>query len=156
MRKENSSVATTPAATLEDLALRVGRCVRTLQRHAKNPEAPQRLKNGFHNVAAWQRYFADRGRDGLPDSPEFRELKARKLLAEIETIEHRTAMLRRQFVRKVAVIERWNFHCQRCTAVLLEMADRFADEIVGLDAVQIRKRAEHFVDHFTHRMRTGT
>jgi hypothetical protein len=36
------------------------------------------------------------------------------------------------------------------------MSDRFADEIVGLDAVEIRKRAEVFVDSFTHRMRTGT
>jgi hypothetical protein len=36
------------------------------------------------------------------------------------------------------------------------MSDRFADEIVGLDAVEIRKRAEVFVDHFTMRMRTGT
>jgi hypothetical protein len=36
------------------------------------------------------------------------------------------------------------------------MSDRFADEIVGLDAVEIRKRAEVFVDAFTHRMRTET
>ena len=156
MRKRKSDVATTPAATLEDLALRVGRCVRTLQRHAKNPEAPQRLKNGFHNVAAWQRYFADHSRDGLPDTEEFRALKNRKLLAQIEDIEHRTAQLRRQFVRRDAVIERWNFHTQRSMAVLLEMIDSFADELVGLDAVQIRKASEIFVDAFTARMRAGT
>jgi hypothetical protein len=36
------------------------------------------------------------------------------------------------------------------------MSDRFADEIVGLSAVEIRQHAEVFVDHFTHRMRTGT
>jgi hypothetical protein len=35
------------------------------------------------------------------------------------------------------------------------MSDRFADEIVGLDAVEIRKAAENFVDHFTMRMRSG-
>jgi hypothetical protein len=63
--------------------------------------------------------------------------------------------LRKQFVRRSAVDERWQFHTQRCSAVLNEMSDRFADEIVGLDAVEIRKRAEHFVDHFTHRMRSG-
>jgi hypothetical protein len=36
------------------------------------------------------------------------------------------------------------------------MLDKFSVEIVGCDAVQIRKAAEVFVDAFTHRMRTGT
>ena len=134
----------------------VGRSERTLQRHQRKEDAPKRLPSGEHDVAAWRKFLADHSRDGLPDTPEFQALKNRKLLAEIEDREHRTAMLRRQFVRKVAVIERWNFHCQRCTAVLLEMADRFAGEIVGCDAIEIRKRAEHFVDAFTARMRAGT
>jgi predicted HD phosphohydrolase len=78
------------------------------------------------------------------------------LLAEVEDKEHRIAELRRQFVRRSAVDERWQFHRERCVAVLEEMLDKFALEIVGLDAVEIRKRAEVFVDSFTHRMRTGT
>jgi hypothetical protein len=155
MRKEKFSVATTPAATLEELAQRVGRCTRTLQRQAKNPDAPKRLPDGRHDVAAWQTFLQKNGRDSLPDTPEIRALKARKLLAEVEEKEHRLAVMRRQFVRKDAVIERWNFHTQRCAAVLLEMADSFAGEIVGLDAVEIRKRAERFVDAFTARMRSG-
>lgn len=156
MRKEKFSVATTPAATLEELAQRVGRCTRTLQRQAKNPDAPKRLPDGRHDVAAWQTFLQENGRDMLPDTPEIRALKARKLLAEVEEKEHRLAVMRRQFVRKDAVIERWNFHTQRCAAVLLEMADSFAGEIVGLDAVEIRKAGEQFVDAFTMRMRTGT
>jgi hypothetical protein len=36
------------------------------------------------------------------------------------------------------------------------MLDKFSVEIVGCDAVQIRKAAENFVDHFTARMRSGT
>jgi hypothetical protein len=39
---------------------------------------------------------------------------------------------------------------------LLEMSDRFADEIVGLSAVEIRQHAERFVDAFTGRMRSGS
>jgi hypothetical protein len=35
------------------------------------------------------------------------------------------------------------------------MLDKFSVEIVGCDAIEIRKRAEHFVDHFTARMRSG-
>jgi hypothetical protein len=35
------------------------------------------------------------------------------------------------------------------------MADSFAGEIVGLDAVEIRKRAERFVDAFVSRIRSG-
>jgi hypothetical protein len=156
MRKEKFSVATTPAATLEELAQRVGRSTRTLQRQAKKPDAPKRLPDGQHDVAAWQTFLQENGRDMLPDTPEIRALKARKLLAEVEEKEHRLAVMRRQFVRKDAVIERWNFHTQRCAAVLLEMADSFAGEIVGLDAVEIRKAGEQFVDAFTMRMRTGT
>jgi hypothetical protein len=40
--------------------------------------------------------------------------------------------------------------------VLNEMCDDFAIQIVGLSAVEIRKAAEHFVDAFTGRMRSGT
>ena len=83
-------------------------------------------------------------------------MKLRKLAAEVEDREHRVAELRKQFVRRSAVDERWQFHRERCIAVLDEMLDDFAQEIVGLDAVEIRKRAEVFVDSFTHRMRTGT
>jgi hypothetical protein len=114
------------------------------------------LPDGSHDVDAWKRYLADNTRDLLPDSPEIRALKNRKLLAEVEEKEHRVAELRKQFVRRSAVDERWQFHTQRCAAVLNEMSDRFADEIVGLDAVEIRKRAEVFVDAFTMRMRSGT
>ena len=154
MRKQNSSVASR-CQTLEQLAELVGRNVRTIQRARKRHDAPP-LTPGNYDVGAWQRYFADRGRDGLPNTPEFQALKNRKLLAEIEDREHRIAELRRQFVRRSAVDERWQYHRERCAAVLLEMIDNFADEIVGLDAVQIRKRAEVFVDEFTEKMRSGT
>jgi hypothetical protein len=155
MRKEKFSVATTPAATLEELAQRVGRCTRTLQRQAKNPDAPKRMPDGRHDVAAWQTFLQENGRDSLPDTPEIRALKARKLLAQVEEKEHRLAVMRRQFVSMAAVEERWNFHTQRCAAVLLEMADSFAGEIVGLDAVAIRKAGERFVDAFVARIRSG-
>jgi hypothetical protein len=145
----------TTCRTIGELAALVGRTERTLQRHQKKESSPRRLPSGEHDVKAWQKFLADHNRDLLPDSPEVRALKNRKLLAEVEDREHRVAELRRQFVRRDAVIERWNFHTQRCSAVLNEMSDRFADEIVGLDAVEIRKRAEHFVDHFTMRMRSG-
>jgi hypothetical protein len=154
MQKVKSSVAS-HATTLEDLAQRVGRCVRTIQRARKRSDAPQ-CTPGKYSVAAWEKYFAEHGRDRLPDNPETRQLKLRKLAAEVEDREHRVAELRKQFVRRSAVDERWQFHRERCIAVLNEMLDKFSVEIVGLDAVEIRKRAEHFVDAFTARMRSGT
>ena len=146
----------TTCRTIGELAARCDRSERTIQRHQRKPDAPQRLPDGSHDVDAWKRYLADNTRDLLPDTPEIRALKNRKLLAQIEDIEHRTAMLRKQFVRRSAVDERWKFHRERCVAVLNEMLDKFSVEIVGLDAVEIRKRAEHFVDAFTARMRSGT
>jgi hypothetical protein len=154
MQKVKSSVAS-HATTLEDLAQRVGRCVRTIQRARKRSDAP-RCTPGKYSIAAWEKYFAEHGRDRLPDNPETRALKLRKLAAEVEDREHRVAELRKQFVRRSAVDERWQFHRERCAAALNEMSDRFAVEIVGLDAVQIRKAAENFVDAFTMRMRTGS
>ena len=145
----------TTCRTIGELAALVGRSERTLQRHQKKESSPRRLPDGSHDVAAWKRYLADNTRDLLPDTPEIRALKNRKLLAEVEDREHRVAELRRQFVRRSAVDERWQFHRERCVAVLDEMLDKFSVEIVGLDAVEIRKRAEHFVDHFTMRMRSG-
>ena len=142
--------------TLGELAALVGRSERTLQRHQKRENSPKRLPSGEHDVDSWQKFLADHSRDGLPNTPEFQALKNRKLLAEIEDREHRIAELRRQFVPMEAVIERWQFHRERAGAVLLEMIDNFADEIVGLDAIQIKKRAEVFVDAFTERMRAGT
>jgi hypothetical protein len=154
MQKVKSSVAS-HATTLEDLAQRVGRCVRTIQRARKRSDAPQ-CPPGKYSVAAWEKYFAEHGRDRLPDNPETRQLKLRKLAAEVEDREHRIAELRRQFVRRSAVDERWQFHRERCVAVLNEMLDKFSVEIVGLDAVEIRQHAERFVDAFTARMRSGT
>jgi hypothetical protein len=154
MQKQKSDVAS-HATTLEDLAQRVGRCVRTIQRARKRSDAP-RCTPGKYSIAAWEKYFAEHGRDRLPDNPETRQLKLRKLAAEVEDREHRVAELRRQFVRRSAVDERWNFHRERAASVLNEMLDKFSVEIVGLDAVEIRKRAEHFVDAFTARMRSGT
>jgi transposase InsO family protein len=153
MQKLKSDVAS-HATTLEDLAQRVGRCVRTIQRARKRSDAP-RCTPGKYSIAAWEKYFAEHGRDRLPDNPETRALKLRKLFAEVEDREHRVAELRKQFVRRSAVDERWQFHRERCVAVLNEMLDKFSVEIVGCDAVQIRKAAEHFVDHFTMRMRSG-
>jgi hypothetical protein len=126
-----------------------------LQRHQKKESSPRRLPDGSHDVDAWRAYLADNTRDLLPDTPEIRALKNRKLLAEVEEKEHRVAELRKQFVRRSAVDERWQFHTQRCAAVLNEMCDDFAVEIVGLSAVEIRQHAERFVDSFTMRMRTG-
>jgi hypothetical protein len=154
MQKVKSSVAS-HATTLEDLAQRVGRCVRTIQRARKRSDAPQ-CTPGKYSVAAWEKYFTEHGRDRLPDNPETRQLKLRKLAAEVEDREHRVAELRRQFVRRSAVDERWQFHRERCVAVLNEMLDKFSVEIVGLDAVEIRQHAENFVDAFTARMRSGT
>jgi hypothetical protein len=154
MQKVKSSVAS-HATTLEDLAQRVGRCVRTIQRARKRSDAP-RCTPGKYSIAAWEKYFAEHGRDRLPDNPETRQLKLRKLAAEVEDREHRVAELRRQFVRRSAVDERWQFHTQRCAAVLNEMCDDFAIQIVGLSAVEIRQHAERFVDHFTMRMRNGS
>ena len=146
----------TSCRTLGELAMLVGRSERTLQRHQKKESSPKRLPSGEHDVAAWRKFLADHSRDQLPDTPEFQALKNRKLLAQIEDIEHRTQTLRRQFVRRCAVDERWQYHRERCVAVLLQMLDEFVDTLVGLDAVEIKKRSEVFVDHFTHRMRTGT
>jgi hypothetical protein len=154
MKKQKSDVAS-HATTLEDLAQRVGRCVRTIQRARKRSDAPQ-CTPGKYSIAAWEKYFAEHGRDRLPDNPETRQLKLRKLAAEVADREHRVAELRRQFVRRSAVDERWQFHTQRCADVLNEMCDDFAIQIVGLSAVEIRKAAEHFVDAFTGRMRSGT
>jgi hypothetical protein len=146
----------TTCRTIGELAARCDRSERTIQRHQKKESSPRRLPDGSHDVDAWRAYLADNTRDLLPDTPEIRALKNRKLLAEVEDREHRVAELRKQFVRRSAVDERWQYHRERCIAVLNEMSDRFADEIVGLSAVEIRKRAEVFVDSFTHRMRTGT
>jgi hypothetical protein len=127
-----------------------------LQRHQKKESSPRRLPSGEHDVKAWRKFLADHSRDRLPDCPETRALRLRKLFAEVEDREHKVAELRKQFVRRSAVDERWQFHTQRCAAVLAEMADKFAVEIVGLDAVEIKKASEIFVDAFTARMRSGT
>jgi hypothetical protein len=78
------------------------------------------------------------------------------LLAEVEEKEHRLAVMRRQYVSMAAVEERWEYNRERCLATLAEMLDSFAGEIVGLDAVEIRKAGERLVDAFVARMRSGT
>ena len=149
--------ATKTAATLEELARLVGRHVRTLQRQAKNPDAPQPDKAGRHSIRAWAEYLAANGKDGRsPDAPELVALKLRKLLAEVEQREHRLAALRGEFISIDQVREAWVGLVAQATSILRAKFENELPPILsGLDATGIQRECAKAVDEVLRCLHKG-
>ena len=140
--KAKDSTLTT-ARNLTELASVLGVARQTLNRWRKIEGAPEAKPNGSHSVIEWRQFMVANDLEGQSGTTDMEALKARKLLAEIEDRELRTAVRKGEFVPVEQVRIEWT-SCVGKARALLEA--RFLNELppvlVGKDAVAIREELE--------------
>ena len=88
----------TTARNVTELASVLGVARQTLNRWRKLDGAPEPRPNGSHSVVEWRQFMAANDLEGTAVSTDLEALKARKLLADIEDRELRTAVRKGEFV----------------------------------------------------------
>jgi DNA-binding XRE family transcriptional regulator len=133
----------TSARNNTELASVLGVARQTLNRWRKLKGAPQPKPNGGHSVVEWRQFMAERDLEGGSTATDMEALKARKLLAEIEDRELRTAVRKGEFISLEQVRVDWTTQIGKARALL---EARFLNELppvlVGKDAVAIREELE--------------
>ncbi|MEE4210053.1 MAG: hypothetical protein V2I43_12385, partial [Parvularcula sp.] len=133
----------TTARNVTELASVLGVARQTLNRWRKLDGAPEPRPNGSHSVVEWRQFMAANDLEGTATSTDLEALKARKLLADIEDRELRTAVRKGEFVPLEQVRLDW-MACVGKARALLEA--RFLNELppvlVGKDAIAIREELE--------------
>ena len=133
----------TTASSLTQLASILGVARQTLNRWRKLDGAPVPKSNGSHSVIEWRQFMAANDLEGNSSSTDLEALKARKLLADIEDRELRTAVRKGEYVAVEQVRQEWTTQIGK-TRALLEA--RFLNELppilVGKDAIAIRSELE--------------
>jgi transcriptional regulator with XRE-family HTH domain len=133
----------TVARNVTELASVLGVARQTINRWRKIEGAPQPKPNGTHSVVEWRQFMAAHDLEGNAVSSDIEALKARKLLADIEDRELRTAVRKGEYVPLERVRQEWTTHIGKARALL---EARFLNELppvlVGRDAVSIREELE--------------
>lgn len=133
----------TVAKNLTELASVLGVARQTLNRWRKLEGAPESKPNGSHSVIEWRQFMHAHDLEGNSGSTDMDALKARKLLADIEDRELRTAVRKGEYVQFEQVRLDWTT-CVGKARALLEA--RFLNELppvlVGKDAIAIREELE--------------
>lgn len=134
----------TRAKDLTELASLLGVSRQTLYSWRKIEGAPEPAANGSHSVIAWRQFIRQRDLNAGRSQVDRQEaLKARKLLAEVEQRELRTALLKGEYVPLEQVRIDWTTNIGKARALL---EARFLNELppilVGKDAIAIREELE--------------
>lgn len=138
-----NSVSLTVAKNITQLASVLGVARQTLNRWRKLNRAPEPKPNGSHSVIEWRQFMAANDLEGNSSSTDLEALKARKLLADIEDRELRTAVRKGEYIAVEQVRQEWTNQIGKARALL---EARFLNELppvlVGKDAIAIRSDLE--------------
>lgn len=134
------------AKNYAELAVVLGVSRRSLVSWRKCADAPIARSDGSLDIAAWQEWVRRR-EEGQKTTPDNDELKARKLLAEVEDRELRVAIKRGDFVPIELVANEWTNKVGRAVALL---RNKFESELPpvlsGLDAAGIQAECRKAID----------
>jgi DNA-binding XRE family transcriptional regulator len=144
------------AKTTTELAQVLGVTRQSLNRWRKLEGAPKPRSNGLHPVVEWRQFMKARGLEGTAPSADMDALKARKLLAEIEDRELRTAVRKGEYVAIDQVRVEWTTQVGKAVALL---RSKFENELppvlVGLDAVAIQEECRRAIDEVCASLNEG-
>ena len=141
-RAAGSDDTTAYAKTIVELSEILGVTRRTLSSWRKMEGAPKPLPNGDHDVSAWREFVRLRGLKGArePAGANTENLKARRLLVDIEERELRLAIKRGDYIHRETIRKAVLEGLARLFAILHK---RLEDELpplsCGKDAVGIRE-----------------
>lgn len=138
----------THARNNTELAMLLGISRQTLYQWKKLENAPQPQSNGLHSIIAWRQFIRDRGlKPGENMAGASEALKARKLLAEVEQREIRTAILKGEYVPLEQVRVEWTTQVGKAIALLRAKFENELPPILsGLDAVAIQEECQRAID----------
>jgi len=134
------------AKNYAELAVVLGVSRRSLVSWRKCSDAPIARSDGSLDIAAWQDWVRKR-EEGQKTTPDNDELKARKLLAEVEDRELRVAIKRGDFIPIELVANEWTTRVGKAVALL---RNKFESELPpvlsGLDAAGIQAECRKAID----------
>jgi hypothetical protein len=152
---EESTDPTLSAKSYEELATLLGVNVRTINRWRKLQDAPQPEADGGLSLAQWRRFVKARSLKGQ-DSQEVEQLKARKLLAEVEERELKVAVKKGEFVRFDDVRTSWVARVGKAIALLRAKFENELPPILsGKDAQGIREECAKAIDEVCGVLHSG-
>lgn len=153
-----SNDSVTHARNNTELAMLLGISRQTLYQWKKLENAPQPQPNGLHSIIAWRQFIRDRGlKPGENVAGASEALKARKLLAEVEQREIRTAILKGEYVPLETVRVEWTTQVGKAIALLRAKFENELPPILsGLDAVAIQEECQRAIDEVCRVLHGGT
>jgi DNA-binding transcriptional MerR regulator len=151
----DSSITT--AKDLTELASILGVSRQTVHAWRKLEGAPPPAANGSHSVIAWRQFIRHRDLHvGKLTVERHEALKARKLLAEVEQREIRTAILKGEYVALEQVRLEWTTQVGKAIAL---MRAKFESELPpilsGLDAIAIQRECAAAIDEVCETLHSG-
>lgn len=161
IRAKAESVANdsiTVAKDISELATVLGVSRQTIYAWRKLEGAPEPAANGSHSVIEWRQFIhvhdLNQGKQAI-DRQE--ALKARKLLAEVEQREIRTAILKGEYVALEQVRLEWTTQVGKAIAL---MRAKFESELPpilsGLDAIAIQRECATAIDEVCETLHSGS
>lgn len=149
----------TIAKDVTELASILGVSRQTLYAWRKLEGAPAPASNGTHSVIAWRQFIRQsdlHGSSGKLTVERQEALKARKLLAEVEQREIRTAILKGEYVSLEEVRLTWTTQVGKAIAL---MRAKFESELPpilsGLDAIAIQRECAAAIDEVCTTLHNG-
>ncbi len=149
----------TIAKDVTELASILGVSRQTLYAWRKLEGAPAPASNGTHSVIAWRQFIRQsdlHGSSGKLTVERHEALKARKLLAEVEQREIRTAILKGEYVSLDEVRLTWTTQVGKAIAL---MRAKFESELPpilsGLDAIAIQRECAAAIDEVCETLHSG-
>ena len=149
----------TTAKDLTELATILGVSRQSLHTWRKLEGSPTPAANGSHSVIAWRQFIRQsdlHGGSGKLTVERHEALKARKLLAEVEQREIRTAILKGEYVSLEEVRLTWTTQVGKAIAL---MRAKFESELPpilsGLDAIAIQRELSAAIDEICTTLHNG-
>lgn len=132
--------------TLVELSEVLGVNRKTIDRWRKMQGSPKSRPDGRQDVSKWRQFIKKNGLKEA-DSPEDKELKSRKLLAEVRQAEIKLKVMEGTYVPIEKVREVWMSHIGQVRNIL---ESRFLNELppilTTLNAIQIREKMQEVLD----------
>ena len=149
----------TTAKDLTELATILGVSRQSLHTWRKLEGSPTPAANGSHSVIAWRQFMRQsdlHGSNSKLTVERHEALKARKLLAEVEQREIRTAILKGEYVSLEEVRLTWTTQVGKAIAL---MRAKFESELPpilsGLDAIAIQRECATAIDEVCTTLHNG-
>jgi hypothetical protein len=139
--------AVTTAKSQVELAAALGITRQALHAWKKFPDAPKVSSNGTYDVLAWREFVKRRGLKTPQQTDPTANLKARRLLADVEERELRIAIKKAEIVPVSKVEEEWHGLVGKAVALLRSKFEQELPPVLaGLDAHGIQVECRRAID----------